>query len=115
MFLFLGDIFSSPVAGSLHTLPFQVLRQLFDSTPLTTDDGVLLRRTTIDIGAIHLLLGCLSVFTHQSQDINLPGVQHEVGINQQYWKMNYMLKSLSHALLFMWTDILRYCEPGRLV
>lgn len=76
----LGDIFSSPVASSLHTLPFQVLRQLFDSTPLTTDDGVLLRRTTIDIGAIHLLLGCLSVFTHQSQDINLPGVQHEVGL-----------------------------------
>nr|CAD7407990.1 unnamed protein product [Timema poppensis] len=72
-----GDIFSSPVASSLHTLPFQVLRQLFDSTLLTTDDGVLLRRTTIDIGAVHLLLGCLSVFTHQSQDINLPGVQHE--------------------------------------
>ncbi|PNF18833.1 hypothetical protein B7P43_G01653, partial [Cryptotermes secundus] len=68
-----GDIFSSPVAGSLHTLPFQVLRQLFDSTPLTTDDGVLLRRTTIDIGAIHLLLGCLSVLTHQSQGVNLPG------------------------------------------
>ncbi|XP_069689782.1 baculoviral IAP repeat-containing protein 6 isoform X2 [Periplaneta americana] len=75
-----GDIFSSPVAGSLHTLPFQVLRQLFDSTPLTTDDGVLLRRTTIDIGAVHLLLGCLSVFTHQTQDINLPGVQHELVI-----------------------------------
>lgn len=81
LFLSLGDIFSSPIASSLHTLPFQVLRQLFDSTPLTTDDGVLLRRTTIDIGAIHLLLGCLSVFTHQSQDINLPGVQHEVGLN----------------------------------
>ncbi|CAG2059346.1 unnamed protein product, partial [Timema podura] len=75
-----GDIFSSPVASSLHTLPFQVLRQLFDSTLLTTDDGVLLRRTTIDIGAVHLLLGCLSVFTHQSQDINLPGVQHELVI-----------------------------------
>ncbi|XP_063222017.1 baculoviral IAP repeat-containing protein 6 isoform X2 [Bacillus rossius redtenbacheri] len=73
-----GDIFLSSVANSLHTLPFQVLRQLFDSSLLTTDDGVLLRRTAIDVGAMHLLLACLSVFTHQSQDINLPGMQHEL-------------------------------------
>lgn len=37
-------------------------------------------RTAMDTGALHLLLACLSVFTHQAQDIHLPGVQHELVI-----------------------------------
>lgn len=59
-----GQILSSPLATSLPTLPFTVLVTLFDSTPLTTDDGVLLRRMTLEIGAIHLVLACLSVLSH---------------------------------------------------
>ncbi|XP_041468480.1 baculoviral IAP repeat-containing protein 6-like isoform X2 [Lytechinus variegatus] len=59
-----GQILSSPLATSLPTLPFTVLVTLFDSTPLTTDDGVLLRRMTLEIGAVHLVLACLSVLSH---------------------------------------------------
>ena len=79
--LFIGDIFDSAIASSLHTLPFCVLRQLLDATPLSTDDGLLLRRTTLDVGAVHLLLGCLAVFTHHPQGIDLPGLRPEVFIN----------------------------------
>uniref|UniRef100_A0A1B6HP87 UBC core domain-containing protein n=2 Tax=Homalodisca liturata TaxID=320908 RepID=A0A1B6HP87_9HEMI len=67
-----GDIMSNPACSSLPTLPFEVLRQLLESTPLSTDDGVLLRRTALDQGALHLLLACLAVFTHQPSDSTLP-------------------------------------------
>lgn len=73
-----GDILSCPVASSLPTLPFEILRQLLESTPLSTDDGVFLRRTALEVGALHLLLACLAVFTHQPQDLTLPGIQHQV-------------------------------------
>lgn len=49
----------------MPTLPFEILKKLYDSTPLTTDDGRLLRRISINIGVVHLLLGCLGIFTHQ--------------------------------------------------
>lgn len=62
-----NEIFSLSVASSLPTLPFEVFRQLLDSSPLTTDDGVLLRRHVIEVGAINLVLNCLGVFTHHSQ------------------------------------------------
>ncbi|XP_016842826.1 baculoviral IAP repeat-containing protein 6 isoform X2 [Nasonia vitripennis] len=61
-----GDVLSSPLAVSLPTLPFQVLKQLLDDTPPTTDDGLLLRRTSIEVGAVLLLLNCLAIFTHQT-------------------------------------------------
>jgi len=61
-----GEIFNSSVAPSLPTLPFQVLRELFDSTPLNSDDGLLLRAATLEHGAIQLLLNCLAHFTHHS-------------------------------------------------
>lgn len=73
-----SDIFSSNIDPSLPTLPFSVLQQLFDSTPLTTDDGLLLRKMALDVGAVHLLLACLSVLSHQNSEITLPGFQHEV-------------------------------------
>lgn len=65
-----GDVFLSPVADSLPTLPFEVLRQLYDTTPLGTDDGRLLRSISISIGVTHLLLSCLAIFTHQVQPHN---------------------------------------------
>lgn len=61
-----GDILSSSLSLSLPTLPFQVLKNLLDDTPPTTDDGLLLRRTSIEVGAVHLLLNCLAIFTHQA-------------------------------------------------
>lgn len=56
------------IASSLPTLPFEVFRQLLDSTPLSTDDGILLRKMVIEVGALHLVLNCLGVFTHQSNN-----------------------------------------------
>jgi baculoviral IAP repeat-containing protein 6 len=63
------------LSSSLPTLPFEVLRQLLDSSPLSTDDGVILRRMIIEVGAIHLVLNCLSIFTHHNSNI---GVATEV-------------------------------------
>ena len=54
------------MAGSLATLPFSVLRRLYDTTPLSTDDGVLLRRMTLEVGCLHLVLACLSVLSHHT-------------------------------------------------
>ncbi|CAB0044915.1 unnamed protein product [Trichogramma brassicae] len=64
------DILSSPIASSLPTLPFHVLRRLFHDTPPTTDDGLLLRRSAVEVGAVLLLLNCLAVFTHQTSSID---------------------------------------------
>ena len=66
------------MASSLPTLPFTVLRTLYNATPLTTDDGRLLRRMTLDIGVVHLLLGSLSVLSHHAPRKNIPGIHHEV-------------------------------------
>ncbi|KAG5670331.1 hypothetical protein PVAND_000606 [Polypedilum vanderplanki] len=54
------------LSSSLPTLPFEILRQLLDSSPLSTDDGLILRRMIVEVGAIHLVLNCLSIFTHHS-------------------------------------------------
>ncbi|XP_043273976.1 baculoviral IAP repeat-containing protein 6 isoform X1 [Venturia canescens] len=75
-----GDILSSPIATSLPTLPFQVLKQLLEATPPTTDDGLLLRRTTIEVGAVLLLLNCLAIFTHQTG--HNEGIDQRGGIGQ---------------------------------
>uniref|UniRef100_A0A8C8BVA3 Dual E2 ubiquitin-conjugating enzyme/E3 ubiquitin-protein ligase BIRC6 n=1 Tax=Oncorhynchus tshawytscha TaxID=74940 RepID=A0A8C8BVA3_ONCTS len=61
-----SHILQSPSANVLPTLPFHVLRALFSTTPLTTDDGVLLRRMALEIGAIHLILACLSALSHHA-------------------------------------------------
>uniref|UniRef100_F7FUX9 Dual E2 ubiquitin-conjugating enzyme/E3 ubiquitin-protein ligase BIRC6 n=1 Tax=Ornithorhynchus anatinus TaxID=9258 RepID=F7FUX9_ORNAN len=61
-----SHILQSPSANVLPTLPFHVLRSLFSTTPLTTDDGLLLRRMALEIGAIHLILACLSALSHHA-------------------------------------------------
>ncbi len=55
-----------------------MLKTLFDVTPLTTDDGVLLRRMALDIGAVHLVLACLSVLSHHAPRVAIPGFHQEV-------------------------------------
>lgn len=72
-----GHILTSPIANSLPTLPFNVMESLFDATPLTTDDGVYLRRMMLDIGALHLILACLSVLSHHAPRLNSAALQHE--------------------------------------
>ncbi|XP_030370289.1 baculoviral IAP repeat-containing protein 6 isoform X2 [Scaptodrosophila lebanonensis] len=72
-----NDIYSLPLAPSLPTLPFEVFRQLLDSVPLTTDDGVLLRRVVIEVGAMHLVLNCLGIFSHQSHNNKIGVIQPE--------------------------------------
>ncbi|XP_070181060.1 dual E2 ubiquitin-conjugating enzyme/E3 ubiquitin-protein ligase BIRC6-like isoform X3 [Littorina saxatilis] len=72
-----GHILTSPIASSLPTLPFTVLKSLFDASPLTTDDGVLLRRMALDIGVLHLVLACLSVLSHHGPRVPISGFQQE--------------------------------------
>ncbi|KAK9873573.1 hypothetical protein WA026_023130 [Henosepilachna vigintioctopunctata] len=83
-----GDIFLSPVANSLPTLPFEVLRKLYDSTKLNTDDGRLLRRISINSGVMHLLLACLGIFTHMTPNSEKEGGKEATGKeerSQLYW------------------------------
>jgi len=76
---FADDIFGSSIAKTLPTLPFQVLKCLLDMQPLNSDEGKNLRRSMVDIKAIHFILAVLSVFTHQTCHPTLvPGLQHEV-------------------------------------
>ena len=76
-----GHILTSLIAPSLPSLPFNVLKSLFDSMPLTTDDGVMLRRMTLEIGAIHLILACLSVLGHHAPRHQIPGFYQDVCIH----------------------------------
>lgn len=85
-FFFKDEIFSLSLATSLPTLPFEVFRQLLDCSPLTTDDGVLLRRMCIEVGAIHLVLNCLGIFTHQSQMYQLSGIPVDVSV---FWSLSF--------------------------
>ncbi|XP_041105893.1 baculoviral IAP repeat-containing protein 6-like isoform X2 [Polyodon spathula] len=71
-----SHILQSPSANVLPTLPFHVLRTLFSTTPLTTDDGVLLRRMALEIGAIHLILACLSALSHHAPRVPNAGPNH---------------------------------------
>lgn len=65
------------MAPSLPTLPFEVFRQLLDSVSLSSDDGVLLRRVVIEVGAMHLVLNCLGIFSHQSHNNKIGALINE--------------------------------------
>lgn len=58
-----------PIAPSLATFPFEVLYQLLDSSALTTDEGILIRRMVVEVGAIHLVLNCLGIIGHHESFI----------------------------------------------
>lgn len=60
------DIYTLNLAPSLPTLPFEVFKQLLDRSAITSEEGILLRHLVIEVGAMHLLLNCLAVLTHQS-------------------------------------------------
>lgn len=54
-----------------------MFRQLLDSVSLSTDDGVLLRRVVIEVGAMHLVLNCLGIFSHQSHNSQIGVLSNE--------------------------------------
>lgn len=61
---------------------------MYDATPLSTDDGRLLRRISINTGVVHLLLACLGIFTHQTQpnnDKDGKGGKAKEERSQLYW------------------------------
>ncbi|XP_067943447.1 baculoviral IAP repeat-containing protein 6-like [Watersipora subatra] len=60
------SILASSVASMLPTLPFTNLKLLYESSPLTTDDGLMLRRCSMEIGVLQLVLTCLSSLGHHS-------------------------------------------------
>lgn len=62
--VFLEAILSSPVAGSLSTLPFQVLRTLFQTSAVSPQDCTAVQRAAIEVGAIQMVLLCLAVLSH---------------------------------------------------
>ncbi|XP_069180397.1 baculoviral IAP repeat-containing protein 6 isoform X6 [Procambarus clarkii] len=72
-----GDIVGPGVGGSLATMPFQVLESLLEATPLTTDDGVLLRRMCLESGALHLILACLAALSHQDTPEVVSSLYHQ--------------------------------------
>ena len=78
LFSFAGDIVGSGVGGSLATMPFQVLESLLEATPLTTDDGLLLRRMCLESGALHLILACLAALSHQDTPEVVSSLYHQV-------------------------------------
>lgn len=63
---------SSDVASSLPTLPFQILRLLFHSKPLSREDGVCLREVSLEQGAVQLVLMCLGVLSHHEPRLVSP-------------------------------------------
>lgn len=65
VFLFsLEAILSSPVASSLSTLPFRVLRILFQGSELVPQEGLAVHRAAMEVGAIQMVLLCLAVLSH---------------------------------------------------
>ncbi|CAL1542612.1 unnamed protein product [Lymnaea stagnalis] len=90
-----GQILSSPIANSLPTMPFTVLKSLFDTSPLTTDDGVLLRRMALDIGVIHLVLACLATLSHHKPRAPLTSFQHETQLILSAMQSSSAMASLS--------------------
>lgn len=64
VFLFSEAILSSPVASSLSTLPFRVLRILFQGSELVLQEGLAMHRAALEVGAIQMVLLCLAVLSH---------------------------------------------------
>lgn len=81
-----NEICSTSVAATLPTLPFEVFRQLLDRSMLVTDDGMKLRHMVIDVGAIQLVLRCLSIFTHQNGQGKIPNSEGTGGSTDPFGK-----------------------------
>lgn len=87
-----NDPIKSLILNSLPTLPFEILRYLFKSTPLTSDEGMELRISALKHGAIHVVLACLAIFTHQPESIHLTdsGNQHMVSLSLESFDVRFL-------------------------
>lgn len=59
-------------AVSMGILPFEILSSLFRVSPWNTDEGRLVRTTSVDLGIPQLLLRCLAAFSHQNERRSTP-------------------------------------------
>ncbi|XP_037073509.1 LOW QUALITY PROTEIN: baculoviral IAP repeat-containing protein 6-like [Pollicipes pollicipes] len=59
-----NEILRHGQSSELPLYPFQLMQRLLDATQLTTDDGQLLRRRCLEIGAVNFLLACTAVLSH---------------------------------------------------
>lgn len=64
LMLFPEPILSSPAASCLSTLPFHVLRILFQSSELSPQEGAVVHKAAVEVGAIQMVLLCLAVLSH---------------------------------------------------
>lgn len=71
--LFMFSVARLNKSHTLATLSFSTLSELFKSVPLAANNGVTLRRYALELGAVHIVLACLAVFTHHPEAINFSG------------------------------------------
>lgn len=75
------NIVNNSEAASMGILPFEILSSLYWASPWNTDEGRLVRTTSMELGIPQLLLRCLAVFSHQNERRSTPVEEKpEVGI-----------------------------------
>lgn len=104
LFFLANDPAKSLILNSLPTLPFEILRYLFKSTPISSEEGLNLRIAALKHGAVHVILACLAIFTHQPEAIHLAdsGNQHVVcklfGLDQTNVFMMNFISIFNHLI-----------------
>ncbi|KAF0299310.1 Baculoviral IAP repeat-containing protein 6 [Amphibalanus amphitrite] len=73
-----NEILRQPGSAELPLYPFQLMQRLLDATQLTTDDGQLLRRRCLEIGAVNFLLACTAVLSHTETAVQLPALEYQL-------------------------------------
>ncbi|XP_070507826.1 dual E2 ubiquitin-conjugating enzyme/E3 ubiquitin-protein ligase BIRC6-like [Chironomus tepperi] len=63
------DLCILAINGSLPSLQFNVLSNILDNTPLTTKDGILIRKSMIETGQFGAFLNILGIFTHNNPEL----------------------------------------------
>nr|XP_018902066.1 PREDICTED: baculoviral IAP repeat-containing protein 6-like isoform X1 [Bemisia tabaci]XP_018902067.1 PREDICTED: baculoviral IAP repeat-containing protein 6-like isoform X1 [Bemisia tabaci] len=96
------DTQSSPLANNLPTLPFEELKDLLASAPLTTDQGVYIRQTALDRGVVHSILACLAALTHNSEYIRLPDVDLQPSTSSKRPKNKVLPKARTDQHVSYW-------------
>lgn len=69
------SFFFSPL---LSHFPFDTLETLLNQNPLGTPMGARLRGRCMEVGVVHLILACISVFGHHDTRKFIPGVYQDV-------------------------------------
>ncbi|XP_065205955.1 uncharacterized protein LOC135835562 [Planococcus citri] len=118
------------VSTTSCTVPFQILRNLFKSTPITSEEGIVLRKLTVNHGAIHAVFACLAKYTHHesirpsptnnsgNQTAN-PGNQMMNSGNQMMNSGNQMMNSgnqvMANSVNLMMANSINLMMPSQFV